>query len=113
MTMSMMMIMTNGIITAHGDTGNGEAFNRIAGLSQKVLAMTGTPFNGRSSSIFNLEYALNPRWSLKAEYLYYDLGRVSLILTDLLNRPGGVFQEYSVGVKGHIVRAGLNYRFGR
>ncbi len=23
--------------------------------------MTGTPFNGRSSSIFNLEYALNPR----------------------------------------------------
>ena len=46
---------------AHGDTGNGEAFNRIAGLAQKVLAMTGTPFNGRASSIFNLEYALNPR----------------------------------------------------
>jgi superfamily II DNA or RNA helicase len=46
---------------AHGDTGNGEAFNRIAGLAHKVLAMTGTPFNGRSSSIFNLEYALNPR----------------------------------------------------
>ncbi len=46
---------------AHGDTGNGEAFNRMAGLSDKVLAMTGTPFNGRSSSIFNLEYALNPR----------------------------------------------------
>jgi len=46
---------------AHGDTGNGQAFNRIAGLAQKVLAMTGTPFNGRSSSIFNLEYALNPR----------------------------------------------------
>jgi hypothetical protein len=46
---------------AHGDTGNGEAFSRIAGLAQKVLAMTGTPFNGRSSSIFNLEYALNPR----------------------------------------------------
>lgn len=45
----------------HGDTGNGEAFNRLAGLSQKVLAMTGTPFNGRSSSMFNLEYALNPR----------------------------------------------------
>lgn len=45
----------------HGDTGNGEAFNRLAGLSQKVLAMTGTPFNGRASSMFNLEYALNPR----------------------------------------------------
>ncbi|MBK8024584.1 MAG: hypothetical protein IPK19_24960 [Chloroflexi bacterium] len=45
----------------HGDTGNGQAFSRMAGLARKVLAMTGTPFNGRSSSIFNLEYALNPR----------------------------------------------------
>jgi superfamily II DNA or RNA helicase len=45
----------------HGDTGNGEAFSRMAGMAKKVLAMTGTPFNGRSSSIFNLEYALNPR----------------------------------------------------
>ncbi len=45
----------------HGDTGNGEAFSRMAGLAGKVLAMTGTPFNGRSSSIFNLEYAINPR----------------------------------------------------
>ena len=33
----------------------------MAGLAQKVLAMTGTPFNGRSSSLFNLEYHLNPR----------------------------------------------------
>jgi hypothetical protein len=46
---------------AHGDTGNGTAFVRLAGLANKVLAMTGTPFNGRASSIFNLEYALNPR----------------------------------------------------
>jgi len=45
----------------HSDTGNGEAFSRMAGMAKKVLAMTGTPFNGRSSSIFNLEYALNPR----------------------------------------------------
>lgn len=45
----------------HSDTGNGEAFSRMAGIAKKVLAMTGTPFNGRSSSIFNLEYALNPR----------------------------------------------------
>lgn len=45
----------------HGDTGNGEAFSRMAGMAKKVLAMTGTPFNGRASSIFNIEYALNPR----------------------------------------------------
>ncbi len=45
----------------HGDTGNGAAFGRMAGIAKKVLAMTGTPFNGRSSSLFNLEYHLNPR----------------------------------------------------
>ncbi len=45
----------------HSDTGNGESFARMAGMAKKVLAMTGTPFNGRASSIFNLEYALNPR----------------------------------------------------
>ncbi|MEL6524989.1 MAG: hypothetical protein AAFQ07_04690, partial [Chloroflexota bacterium] len=46
---------------ANGSTGNGEAFSRMAGITKKVLAMTGTPFNGRASSMFNIEYALNPR----------------------------------------------------
>src|SRR5690606_20196488 len=46
---------------ANGDTGNGESFGRLAGMAQKVLAMTGTPFNGKSSSLFNIEYHLNPR----------------------------------------------------
>ena len=42
-------------------SGNGEALNRLAGISQKVLGLTGTPFNGKASSTFNIEYALNPR----------------------------------------------------
>src|SRR5690606_24917926 len=46
---------------AHGDTGNGESFGRFAGIARKVLAMTGTPFNGKASSLFNLQYHLNPR----------------------------------------------------
>lgn len=46
---------------ANADTGNGEAFGRMANCAQKVLALTGTPFNGRSSSLFNLQYHLNPR----------------------------------------------------
>ena len=46
---------------ANGDTGNGEAFGRLANVSQKILGLTGTPFNGRASSMFNIEYHLNPR----------------------------------------------------
>jgi 16S rRNA G966 N2-methylase RsmD len=45
----------------HSDTGNGLAFNRLANCAKKVLGLTGTPFNGRSSSLFNLEYSINPR----------------------------------------------------
>ncbi len=44
-----------------GDTGNGAAFARLAGVARKVLALTGTPFNGKASSMLNIEYALNPR----------------------------------------------------
>jgi len=45
----------------HSDTGNGEAFGRLANCARATLAMTGTPFNGYASSLFNLEYILNPR----------------------------------------------------
>ena len=67
----------------HGDTGNGEAFSRMAGMAQKVLAMTGTPFNGRSSSIFNIEYALNPR--VRQRYAWG--GRHALIAQDARQSP--------------------------
>lgn len=59
----------------HGDTGNGESFGRMANLAQKVLAMTGTPFNGRSSSLFNLEYHLNVR--VKERYPWGGAPRLS------------------------------------
>jgi hypothetical protein len=44
----------------NGDTGNGEAFTRLANLSRKLLVMTGTPTNGRASSTYNVEFMLNP-----------------------------------------------------
>jgi 16S rRNA G966 N2-methylase RsmD len=44
----------------NGDSGNGEAFTRLANLSQKLLVMTGTPTNGRASSTYNAEFMLNP-----------------------------------------------------
>ena len=43
-----------------------------------------------------VEYALNRAWSLKAEYLYYDLGTVSLFMPDLLGRVPATFQIHTV-----------------
>ena len=56
------------------------------------------------------EWALANNWSLKGEYLYYDLGSGSHLMTDPLN-PATIFAARA-DFKGSIARAGLNYRFG-
>ena len=67
-----------------------------------------------------LEWLFAPNWSVKAEYLYYDLGSVTsnLTLTQInLLAVGGPAPWGVAGVRsttrfnGNIVRAGLNYHF--
>jgi outer membrane immunogenic protein len=62
-----------------------------------------------------VEYAFWNNWSVKAEYLYYDVGRHSTTIagtyTNFVPSTGG-FSTASVRDNGHIFRAGLNYRFG-
>jgi outer membrane immunogenic protein len=65
------------------------------------------------------EWMFAPQWSVKAEYLHYDLGSVGFI-----NSPTGtaasvffagqVYQNNAVSAsfRGDIVRAGINYHFG-
>lgn len=72
-----------------------------------------------------LEWMFMPNWSLKVEYLYYDLGRVAWSngVNSLINAgvdflgtaPGTVLasniSSSDAHFNGHIVRAGLNYHF--
>jgi outer membrane immunogenic protein len=55
------------------------------------------------------QYALGPNWSVEFEYLYYDLGKVTNSMVDILTPPD-VFQG-SAAVQGDIARLGLIYRF--
>lgn len=63
-----------------------------------------------------LEWMFLPNWSVKAEYLYYNLGSVTNTLSPLSFRQGGTLL-YSSGplstarFNGNIVRAGINYHF--
>ncbi|MCG2639803.1 membrane protein [Bradyrhizobium sp. CCBAU 11434] len=63
------------------------------------------------------EYAFGGGWSLKAEYLYVDLGRASATSTNLaafvpaISFPSNVY-THSVDIKSNIVRVGVNYKFG-
>jgi len=58
------------------------------------------------------EYKLDQHWSLKAEYLWYDLPSVSQTLSDGAGRFPGVFQTYRTKMEGNLVRVGLNFKFG-
>ena len=52
------------------------------------------------------EYALNHHWSVKTEYLYYDLGKAETSFAF-----AGGLATIEAPFKGNIVRAGLNYKF--
>jgi outer membrane immunogenic protein len=63
------------------------------------------------------EWLFAPNWSVKAEYLYYDLGSVTYGLSPLqnFNSAGTLFTSGApvsrTRFTGNIVRAGLNYHF--
>jgi outer membrane immunogenic protein len=63
------------------------------------------------------EWLFMPNWSLKVEYLYYDLGSVTYGLSPLTltNAVGATLYSSapfsSTRFNGNIVRAGLNYHF--
>ena len=56
-----------------------------------------------------VEWAFANNWSLKGEYLYYDLGNLSHTMTDPFFPA--IFIA-SASLRGSIARAGLNYHFG-
>jgi len=61
-----------------------------------------------------LEYAISHHWSVKAEYLYYDLGDQSRTEPELLDGvPTGsiFFVRNHFETTGNIVRGGLNFKF--
>ena len=101
----------------------GLAYGSVKGSA--VILQTNQPFApgffsaGSTSSIelggtlgAGAEYKFTPNWSLKAEYLYYDLGKAQKAMSPL-SFPALYSSNPTLvaAAKGHIVRAGLNYQF--
>jgi outer membrane immunogenic protein len=57
------------------------------------------------------EWKFAPNWSLKGEYLYYDLGSYTIRGTQT-NPVDADFATYSFTTRGSVARAGINYQFG-
>jgi outer membrane immunogenic protein len=83
------------------------------GASSSSTTMVGWTAGGGT------EWMFMPNWSVKAEYLYYDLGNMSGSLVNNyygLNASSGdngleSITNYSKRISGNIVRAGVNYHF--
>jgi outer membrane immunogenic protein len=76
-----------------GGAAFGNVKNTVAGIGSTDQSNVGWTVGG------GLEYAISGPWSIKAEYLYVDLGDSGSVLGSTSN-----FHE-------NVVRAGLNYRF--
>jgi outer membrane immunogenic protein len=63
-----------------------------------------------------LEYAVTQNWTVKGEYLYYDLGKSDLLATGnaavrAIPALNGVDYGAGIAAKGSIMRTGVNYKF--
>lgn len=83
-------------ITGGAAFGSVKATNSITGSATKTMI-------GWTAGA-GLEYALWSNWSIKAEYLYADLGKFDCGISC------GAASD-NVSFKANIVRAGINYRF--
>ncbi|MGB6372445.1 MAG: outer membrane beta-barrel protein [Methylocella sp.] len=112
-----------------GGLAYGGVDSNVAIFQQNLPA--GTDFGAPFSSFGNLsnsrvgwtaggglEWLFYPNWSLKVEYLYYDLGSPTFGLSPLINAftdTGGAVYSSAPFARprftGNIVRAGLNYHF--
>jgi outer membrane immunogenic protein len=104
-TPSLLLYATGGLAYGHYDYTINTAF-------------TAPPFPGAGSETkagwtvgAGAEWAFSPSWSVKGEYLYFDLGDTTV--TSLGSPVAPPFSASTTFQNtGHIVRAGLNYKFG-
>jgi outer membrane immunogenic protein len=119
-TPSLLIYATGGL--AYGGANLNSSFS--ATESTAAGAFVGSAFGGANASNTQvgwtvgggLEWMFAHNWSAKLEYLYYDLGTVSLnspvqYVNAVTGSTGLGASQTSAQFNGHIVRAGVNYHF--
>jgi outer membrane immunogenic protein len=74
-----------------------------------TLTMTGSKWMTGWTAGAGVEWMLGPQWSAKAEYAYFDFGRIGVAGPSSV---AGEFYRQTIDVKVHTVKLGLNWRFG-
>jgi len=93
---------------AYGETES--FYNLSAGGLGSMKDSTSATSTGWTAGV-GAEYMINPRWTLKTEYLYVDLGKETLFSADGFAGAGSSF-KLSRDTAFHTVKVGLNYHWG-
>ena len=97
---------------AYGDVRNSVNLFGTAGN----LQFTGSTSNIETGYTVGggIEHAFAPNWTVKGEYLFYDLGRntVNVAIVPGAVGAGGTGYNSTFSNDGHIGRIGVNYKFG-
>jgi outer membrane immunogenic protein len=101
---NLLVYITGGF--AFGDTDHSVTTSFLA-TGGGVFTATGGDTRAGWTFGGGLEWGFAPNWSVKAEYLYYDLGDTTISSTIGPDTVTTTFDN-----DGHIARIGLNYRFG-
>jgi outer membrane immunogenic protein len=96
------------ISDSYSNTGVPTAFTGVTVVANNDNVQWG--FAGGAGA----EWAIGGPWSAKVEYIYYHLTNdtVTLNFASLPNGAGTTI-NYTFRNDGHVVRAGLNYKFGQ
>jgi outer membrane immunogenic protein len=73
-----------------------------------TLTMTGRKIMTGFTAGAGVEWMLHSQWSAKAEYAYFDFGKIGIAGPSSV---AGEFYRQTVDVKVHTVKLGFNYRF--
>jgi outer membrane immunogenic protein len=121
-TPSLLVYVTGGLAYGQVDstsTVSGINIFGAQGTNTFTLVPAAVAFSSRTTKTGwtlggGIEGLLGGNWTGKIEYLYLDLGTVSgAFVTPIVTTTGGFLSSsFSSQITNHILRVGLNYRFG-
>jgi outer membrane immunogenic protein len=108
---SWLLYVTGGL--AYGNTSFSNSFVRTD-LNPNVGFAGATTDDFKTGWIVGVgaEYMVTPNWTVRGEYLYYDLGSTRVVGAPFNQGANGFGADGLYTTRGSIARVGLNYKFG-